>query len=110
MQLPGFNSTEVAQALCSSNGWSGKGMIWALQEAIDFQSAQMPEASLEQVGEWLVKAYFDRLSLKGDFAGTPQKFFEQALYRSGSSRQANGKATASSDDLVARTVAQLEAK
>jgi hypothetical protein len=85
-------------------------MIWALQEAIDFQSAQMPESSLEEVGEWLVKSYFDRRASKGDFAGGPQKFFQQALYRQGLGRAGNGKVTASSDDLVARTMAQLEAK
>src|SRR4029077_3647609 len=105
-----FNSTEVAQAICLANGWSGRQMIWALQEAIDFQSAQMPESSLEEVGEWLVKSYFDRRASKGDFAGGPQKFFQQALYRQGLGRVGNGKVNASSDDLVARTMAQLEAK
>jgi hypothetical protein len=109
-QTPGFNSTEVAQAICAANGWSGRQMIWAFQEAIDFQSAQMPEASLELVGEWLVQAYFDRRASKGDFAGGPQKFFEQALYRPGPNRRGNGKVSASSDDLVTRTMAQLEAK
>ena len=85
-------------------------MIWALKEAIDFQSAEMPEASLEQVGEWLVKAYSDRRASKGDFAGGPQKFFQQALYRPGSSRRGNGRMTVSGDDLLTRTMAQLEAK
>jgi uncharacterized protein YdaU (DUF1376 family) len=100
-----FNSTEVAQAISLANGWSGRQMIWALQEAIDFQSAQMPESSLEEVGEWLVKSYFDRRASKGDFAGGPQKFFQQALYRQGLGRVENGKVNASSDDLVARTMA-----
>jgi len=49
-----FNATEIAQILCQRNGWSGQGMIWALQEAIDFKATEMPEATLEQVGEWLV--------------------------------------------------------
>jgi len=113
MSLPAkdqFNSTEVAQAICSANGWSGRQMILALEGAIEFQSTEMPEATLEQVGEWLAKAYHDRCASKGDFAGGPQKFFEQALYRTGSRRRANGKATPTSDDLLARTVAQLEAK
>jgi hypothetical protein len=105
-----FNSTEVAQAICLANGWSGRQMIWALQEAIDFQSAQMPESSIEEVGEWLVKSYFDRRASKGDFAGGPQKFFQQALYRQGPGRRGNSKVNASSDNLVARTMAQLEAK
>jgi len=85
-------------------------MIRALKDAINFQSAQMPEASLEEVGEWLAKAYHDRRASKGDYAGGPQKFFEQALYDSGSSRRGNGKVTESSDGLVARTLAQLEAQ
>ena len=85
-------------------------MIWALKEAIDFQSAETPEASLEQVGEWLVKAYSDRRASKGDFAGAPQKFFQQALYRPGPGRRGIGKATVPDDDLLTRTLAQLEAK
>lgn len=105
-----FNSTEVAQAICSVNGWSGRQMIWGLQEAIDFQSAQMPEATLEQVGEWLVQAYFQHRTAKGEFAGGPLKFFQQGLYRSGAGRRGNGKVANSSDDLVARTMAQLEAQ
>lgn len=109
-QTSGLNSTEVAQAICCTNGWSGRSMIWALKDAIDFQSAQMPEASLEQVGEWLVKVYFDRRASKGDFAGAPQKFFQQALYRPGPNRRGNGKVTVPGDDLLTRTMAQLEAK
>ena len=96
--------------LCQQNGWSGKGMIWALQDAIEFQAKEMPEATLEQVGEWLVRAYFNRRQAKGDFAGGPQKFFEQALYRTLTSHPGNSAAPIPGDDLVSRTLAQLEAE
>ena len=69
----------------------------------------MPEASLEEVGEWLVKSYFNRRQAKGDFAGGPQKFFEQALYRTSTSHPGNSGAPILGDDLVSRTLAQLEA-
>lgn len=78
----GFNSTEVAQVLCSTNGWSSHGMIWTLKDAIEFQSKQMPKDTLEQVGEWLVQAYRDHRASKGKFAVGPQKFFGEGLYQS----------------------------
>jgi hypothetical protein len=78
----GFNSTEVAQVLCSTNGWSGQGMIWTLKDAIEFQAKQMPEDTLEQVGEWLVQAFRVHRSSKGKFAVGPQKFFREGLYQS----------------------------
>jgi hypothetical protein len=103
-----FNPTEFAQILCSENGWSGEKMIWALKDAIEFQSKQMPETTLEQVGEWLVRAYFERKSAKGDFAGAPQKFFEQALYRDSGSRPSGSRAKTFSDNPATRALAQME--
>ena len=82
-------------------------MMVAFKDALEFQSKHMPEASLEQVGEWLVNAYFERKAAKGDFAGGPQKFFEQALYMNG--RPNKSLPTTSGGDLVSRTLAQLEA-
>jgi uncharacterized protein YdaU (DUF1376 family) len=102
-----FNSTEVAHIICQKNGWSGRGLIEALKAALEFQSKQMPEASREQVGEWLVNAYFERKATKGDFAGGPQKFFEQALYTQG--RPSPSARSIPGSDLVSRTRAQLEA-
>ena len=99
--------TEVAPTVCQKNGWSGQRMVRAFKDALEFQSKQMPEASLEQVGEWLVQAYFDRKAAKGDFAGGPQKFFEQALYRA--DRPIKSQANSPGSDLLSRTLAQLEA-
>jgi hypothetical protein len=75
-----FNPVEVAQILCQTNGWSGKAMIWALQSAIEFQSARLPEAKLKDLGETLVRAYRDYKAAQGRFAVGPQKFFEQGMY------------------------------
>jgi uncharacterized protein YdaU (DUF1376 family) len=75
-----FNPTEIAQILCQQNGWSGRGMIWALQAALEFQARRMPESELTEVGASLLKAYSDHKSAKGAFAVGPQKFFEQGLY------------------------------
>jgi hypothetical protein len=102
------NATSVAQALCSSNGWSGKNMLWALQDAIEFQAKRMPESALEQVGEALVKAYFAHKSAKGTFAVGPQKFFEQGLYCSGADR-AEAKSNVMKDNPATRALAQMEA-
>ncbi len=103
-----FNATEIAQILCQRNGWSGQGMIWALQEAIDFKATEMPEATLEQVGEWLVRAYFNKREAKGDFAAGPRNFFEQALYRTSSGPPGTFGAPVLGNDLLARSLAQLE--
>ena len=103
----GFNSTEVARVLCSENGWSGNGMIWALRAAIDFQSARMPEATLEQVGESLVKAYFDHKTVEGKFAVKPQKFFEQGLYQSSES-STGVRANILVDNPATRALVQME--
>jgi hypothetical protein len=75
-----FNSTDIAQILCRENGWSGNKMIEALKGAVEFKSQEMPESTLEQVGEWLVRAFSDHKAAKGDFAGNPLTFFQQAKY------------------------------
>ena len=75
-----FNSTDVAQILCRENGWSGNKFTEALRVSIEFKSPEMPESSLEQVGEWLVKAFFDHEADHGKFAGGPLAFFQQAKY------------------------------
>jgi hypothetical protein len=104
----GFNSTEIARALCVENGWSGDKMIWAFRDAVEFQAKRMPEASLEQVGEWLVRAYVNRHAAKGDFAGGPQKFFEQALYRKYSAEARNPATNVLTDNPATRALAQME--
>ena len=83
----GFNSTDVAQVLCRENGWSGDKILEAFKVSVEFKSQEMPESSLEQVGEWLVKAFFDHLAAKGDFAGNPLTFFQQAKYPNSKSFQ-----------------------
>jgi hypothetical protein len=103
----GFNSTSVAQIVCQKNGWSGNGMIWALQAAIEFQSKRMPEAVLEQVGEWLVKAYCDHQIAKGQYAVKPQKFFEQGLYRPTADRRET-TSNILTDNPATRALAQME--
>lgn len=84
-------------------------MIWAFRDAIEFKAKQMPEASLEQVGNWLVQAYVNRRAAKGDFAGGPQKFFEQALYREYSTSEPRNPATnVLLDNPATRALAQME--
>ena len=103
-----FNPTEVAQILCQQNGWSGPKINCALKEAIEFQSKQMPEASLEQVGEWLVRAYDDYRAEKGKSALLPQIFFSQALYRPPSDSK-RSKTNVLADNPATRAQAQMEA-
>jgi hypothetical protein len=103
-----FNSTEIARVLCSENGWSGEKMLWAFRDAVEFKAKQMPEASLEQVGNWLVRAYVNRRAVKGDFAGGPQKFFEQALYREYSTEARNPSTDVLVDNPATRALAQME--
>jgi hypothetical protein len=108
----GFNSTEVARTLCSENGWSGPRNLWAMKEAVEFQAKQMPESSLEQVGEWLVKTYREHQSAKGKYAVGPQKFFEEGRYQSSKhTSDANeyfrGKIFV--DNPATRALAQMEA-
>jgi len=103
-----FNSIEIARALCSENGWSGEKMIWAFRDAVEFQAKRMPEASLEQVGSWLVRAYLNRRAAKGDFAGGPQKFFEQALYREYATEPRSLATNVLLDNPATRALAQME--
>ena len=102
-----FNSTEVAQMLCKQNAWSGTGMIWALQAAIEFQSKLSPESDLPQIGEQLVTAYRDHKSAKGRFAFGPQKYFEQGMYCPSPNRP-ESKTDLLIDNPATRALAQLE--
>jgi len=101
-----FNSTDVAQILCRENGWSGNKFTEALRVSIEFKSPEMPESSLEQVGEWLVKAFFDHEADHGKFAGGPLAFFQQAKYPH-SKRRAVG-VTLPVNDPAAYALAQME--
>jgi hypothetical protein len=83
-------------------------MIWAFRDSIEFKAKQMPEASLEQVGDWLVQAYVNRRAAKGDFVGGPQKFFEQALYREYSTEPRNPATSVLLDNPATRALAQME--
>ena len=102
-----FNSTEIARALCSENGWSGEKIIWALKDAIDFQATQVPESSLEQVGEWLVQSYRAHRSAKGSYAVGVQKFFCEGLYQS-SELSSSAKMNILTDNPATRARAQME--
>ena len=102
-----FNSTEIAQIPRQQNGWSGKGMIWALQAALEFQAKRMPEVDLEEVGERLIQAYSNHKSAKGTFAVGPQKFFEQGLYCTGADR-CEAKTSVLKDNPATRMLAQME--
>lgn len=100
-----FNSTEVAQILCRENGWSGIKIVEALRVSVEFKSQEMPESGLEQVGEWLVKAFFDHEAAHGKFAGGPLAFFQQAKY-SHSKRKSAGASPI--NDPAAYALAQME--
>jgi hypothetical protein len=103
----GFNSTDVAQIICRENGWSGNKMIEAFKTALEFKSQEMPESTLGQVGVWLVKAFSDHQAAKGDFAGNPLTFFQQAKYPH-SSRKPAGTATLTVNDPAAYALAAME--
>ncbi len=102
----GFNSTDAAWALCLKNGWSGLRMIEALKTAIEFKSSELPECSVEQVGEWLVKAFFDHENTHGKFAGGPLAFFQQAKYPH--SKRSLAGANIPANDPAAYALAQME--
>jgi len=102
----GFNSMSVAQIICQQNGWSGRQLLWAVKDAIDFQSKQRPEDTLEQVGEWLVQTYRDQRSLQGKFAVGPQKFFGEGLYQSFESPSSE-KTDVLTDNPATRALAQM---
>jgi hypothetical protein len=102
----GLNSMSVAQIICQQNGWSGRQLLWAVKDAIEFQSKKMPEDTLEQVGEWLVQAYRTHRSSKGKFAVGPQKFFGEGLYQS--SESPSQKTNVLTDNPATRALAQME--
>jgi uncharacterized protein YdaU (DUF1376 family) len=101
-----FNSTDVAQILCRENGWSGGKIVEALKVSVEFKSQEMPEASLEQVGEWLVKAFFDHEGEHGKFAGGPLTFFQQAKYPH--SKGGPVDTTLAANDPAAHALSQME--
>lgn len=103
----GFNPSEIAVALCQQNGWAGPRMVEALMTAIQFKSTEMPKYSLEQVGEWLVKAFWDHKAAKGDFAGNPLTFFQQAKYPH-SERKLSGVTSLPANDPAAYARAAME--
>jgi uncharacterized protein YdaU (DUF1376 family) len=108
-----LNSIEVSQHICAENAWSGQKMIWALREAIEFQAKRVPETSLEQTGEWLVKAYRDHQTSQGKFAVGPQKFFEEGRYQSSSPPSGSDdyfKKGIFTDNPATRALAQMEAE
>jgi hypothetical protein len=101
-----FNATEIAQMLCQQNGWSGHEIIWALEVAIEHRSKQMPEASLEQSGEWLVNAYLDHQANKGQYAVGIRKFLSEARYPSSESAAKRNNILV--DNPATRALAQME--
>jgi len=80
-------------------------MIAALEGAIAFQAKRMPESSLEQVGEWLVKAFRDHQTNGGKYG--PQKFFEQGMYAPASQRHET-PTNVLLDNPATRALAQME--
>jgi hypothetical protein len=82
-------------------------MIEALKTAIEFKSPEMPGCSLEQIGEWLAKAFLEHTAAKGDFASSPLAFFQQAKYPH-STRKPAGTATLAVNDPAAYALAQME--
>jgi hypothetical protein len=103
----GFNSTDVAHILCRENFWSGRLMIDALKSSVEFKSTEMPECSLEQVGEWLALSYITHKAEKGERAADPLKYFQQAMYPH-SSRKPAGATHLSVNDPAAYARAAME--
>jgi len=102
----------VSRALCSENGWSGQEIIWTLKDAIEFQAKQMPEASLEQVGEWLVKTYHAHRTAQGKYAVGLRKFFAEGRYKASPQSGAGVdyfKKGIFTDNPATRAIAQMEA-
>jgi hypothetical protein len=102
-----FNSTEIAHILCRENFWSGRLMIDALKSSIEFKSTEMPECSLEQVGEWLAVSYTRHKADRGERAADPLKYFQQAMYPH-SARKAVGTANVTANDPAAYALSQME--
>jgi len=94
-------------ALCKQNGWSGRDVISALEVAVSFKAEEMPEASLETVGEWLVKSYFDDKTQNGKFAGGPKAYFQEAKYTHSRRKSVNGNVPVANDP-AAYALAQME--
>jgi hypothetical protein len=105
----GLNSTSVAQSVCQTSGWSGRQLIWAMKDAIDFQAKQMPELSLEQVAEWLVQSCRAYRTAKGKFAVGPQKYFCEGLYQP-SEPSTDQKTNIFTDNPATRAAAQMESE
>jgi hypothetical protein len=105
----GFNPTEIAVTLCQQNGWSGRDVISAFEVAVSFKAQEMPESSLETVGEWLVRAYFDDKALNGKYAGGPKAYFQEAKYPHSRRKPVNGSVPAAPpNDPVAYALSQME--
>jgi uncharacterized protein YdaU (DUF1376 family) len=102
-----FNSTEIAHILCRENFWSGRLLTDALKSSIEFKSTEMPECSLEQVGEWLATSYISHKAEKGERAADPLKYFQQAMYPH-SSRKPTGMTSPPANDPAAHALAQME--
>ena len=72
----GFNSTEIAVAICTDQGWSGRLIREAFASAVEFQARRMPEMTMEQVGEQLLGAWLSYKKRFGNRAGDALKFFQ----------------------------------
>ena len=95
-------------ALCQQHGWSGRDVISALETAISFKAEEMPESSLEGVGEWLVKAYFDDKSQNGRFTGGPKAYFQEAKYPHARRNPVNGSPAPPAKNPAAYAQAEME--
>jgi hypothetical protein len=75
------------------------------------KAKRVPEASLEQTGDWLVKAYRDHQTSHGKFAVGPQRFFEEGRYQSSALPSGSDdyfKKGIFSDNPATRVLAQVE--
>jgi len=81
-------------------------MVEALKCALEFKSQEMPGSSLGQVGEWLVRAFFDHEAAHGKFAGGPLAFFQQAKYPHSKGRPVGSARPV--NDPAAYALAQME--
>jgi hypothetical protein len=102
-----FTPTEIAHTLCRENFWSGRLMIEALKSSVEYKSTEMPECSLEQVGEWLATSYTAHKAEKGERAADPLKYFQQAMYPH-SSRKPVGMTSLPANDPAKYALSQME--
>jgi len=72
----GFNPAEIAIAICTDQGWSGKLIREAFAGAVEFQAKRMPEMTMERVGEQLLAAWLSYKKRLGNRGGDPLKFFQ----------------------------------